>query len=252
MPWESATLPWVTVVFHGPAFSDTEKDSAAMDVLLDLHFGETSELYKRLVEQEQKVDALFTDNPRTADPELSGVYARVKKVEDLVVRSRRDPEDLRRGARTEAVPAKRLADAKSNLRYSLRPLARQHGARSPRRSPASCGMTGLSTRSTRPTGSTRPLTPEDLLAAGRKYFSDNRLVVTTLSHEKLPETIGKPASLAALAPRPPAPAAAGTGKELVRIESPLPHVVVKLLFPVGSAARPEGQGRTRATRRRRW
>ena len=29
--WPSATLPWVTVAFHGPAFTDTAQDSAALD-----------------------------------------------------------------------------------------------------------------------------------------------------------------------------------------------------------------------------
>ena len=42
VPWPSETLPWVTVAFHGPAFSESEKDYAAMDLLMDLFFGETS------------------------------------------------------------------------------------------------------------------------------------------------------------------------------------------------------------------
>jgi zinc protease len=42
VPWTSPTLPWVTVAFHGPAFSETEKDFAAMEMLMDLYFGETS------------------------------------------------------------------------------------------------------------------------------------------------------------------------------------------------------------------
>jgi zinc protease len=239
VPWESATLPWITAVFHGPAFSDTEKDSAAMDVLLDLHFGETSELYKRLVEQEQKVDALFTDNPRTEDPELSGVYARVKKVEDLAY-VRDEILKTYALARTQAVAAKRLADAKSNLRYSF--------VRSLDNTERIAATLARFVRYDRSFDTLNKayrvyasLTPEDLLAVGRKYFQDNRLVMTTLSHEKLPDTIGKPVSLAALAPKPPASAGAATSKELVRLESPLPQVVVKLLFSVGSAHDPKGK-----------
>ena len=59
VPWSSPTLPWVLAAFHGPAFSDTGKDFAAVDLLLDLTFGPTSDLYKRLVEEEQKVDQVF-------------------------------------------------------------------------------------------------------------------------------------------------------------------------------------------------
>ena len=237
VPWESATLPWLTAVFHGPAFSDTEKDFAAMDVLLDLHFGETSDVYKRLVEQEQKVDALFTDNPGTEDPELSGVYARVKKVEDLAY-VRDEILKTYALARSQAVPAKRLADAKSNLRYSF--------VRSLDNTERIAGTLARFVRYDRSFDTLNKayrvyasLTPEDLLAAARKYFQDNRLVMTTLAHEKLPESIGKSAALATLEPK--SQVRVGAGRELVRIESPLPQVVVKLLFPVGSAHDPKGK-----------
>ena len=36
LDWETPTLPWVTIGFHGPAFSETEKDFAALDILMDL------------------------------------------------------------------------------------------------------------------------------------------------------------------------------------------------------------------------
>ncbi|MCL4242917.1 MAG: insulinase family protein, partial [Dehalococcoidia bacterium] len=73
--WATPTLPWVAVGFHGPAFSATEKDYAALDVLLDLHFGETSDLYRRLVEKEQVVDQLFPYLPSQQDPGLATVFA---------------------------------------------------------------------------------------------------------------------------------------------------------------------------------
>jgi zinc protease len=59
VPWNAPGLPLVTVAFHGPAFSETEKDYAALDMLMGLSFGHTSELYQRLVVQEQTVDDLF-------------------------------------------------------------------------------------------------------------------------------------------------------------------------------------------------
>src|SRR5574341_682450 len=75
VPWPSATLPWVTVAFHGPAFSDRDQDYAAVDLLLDLAFGPTSDLYKKLVEQEQKVDRFGADAPRRKDPALMTIAA---------------------------------------------------------------------------------------------------------------------------------------------------------------------------------
>jgi len=108
----------VTAAFRGPAFSETGKDWAAMDVLLTLSFGPTSELYKRLVEQEQKVDQLFIDAPATVDPSLVTVFARVKRIGDAVYVRDEILSAFRRAA-TETVPGKRLADALSSERYGL-------------------------------------------------------------------------------------------------------------------------------------
>ena len=118
VPWTSPTLPWVTVAFHGPAFSETEKDFAAVNMLLDLNFGSTSELYKRLVQQEQKVDQLAVFSSTNIDPELPTIAARVKKLEDsLYVRD----EILKTMAALRSAPPdpKRLAEAKANRRYGF-------------------------------------------------------------------------------------------------------------------------------------
>ena len=80
------------------------------------------------------------------------------------------------------------------------------------------------------------LTPEDLQAAARKYFTDDRLVVTTLSHEPLPDAIATPPRLAAVSP-----AAAEVDLKVIRIESPLPQLNLKLLFRAGSAHDPRGK-----------
>ena len=84
VPWKTKTLPWVTVAFHGPAFSETAKDFAAVDLLFELWFGETSDLYRRLVQREQKVDQLRCDVSPSQDPGLVGAWARVKSPEDAL------------------------------------------------------------------------------------------------------------------------------------------------------------------------
>jgi zinc protease len=84
VPWPTATLPLVTVAFRAPAFSDTDKDNAALSMLLSLSFGRTSPLYKRLVQDEQKVDQLFDFTPNRVDPTLATIGARVKKPADAL------------------------------------------------------------------------------------------------------------------------------------------------------------------------
>ncbi len=90
VPWASDTLPWVTVGFPGPAFDEASKDSAAMDILASIFFGQTSDLYKQLVVTEQKVDELDVDVPASFDPSLFTVLARVKNSADCRLRPRSD------------------------------------------------------------------------------------------------------------------------------------------------------------------
>jgi zinc protease len=237
VPWPTQTLPWVTVAFHGPAFSDSDKDYAAMDLLMDLYFGETSDTYKRLVEQEQKVDGLFSDNPGNVDPGLTGVYARLKKMDDAL--SVRD-ELLKTfaEARSRPVAAKRLADAKSNARYGL--------VRSLDNTERIAATLARYVRYRRSFGTLnnvfrvyQSLTPEDLLAAARRYFTDNRLVLTTLSKDPMPASVETLPALESLAPK--TEVAEKTEVPVVLQKTTLPQVNVKLLFTVGSAHDPSGK-----------
>jgi zinc protease len=235
--WPTATLPWVTVAFHGPAFSDVKKDYAAVDLLFDLSFGETSDLYKKLVETEQKVDQLFYDSGGLADPSLVTVYARVKKLDDAVG-VRDDLLATFERLRDAPVDAKRLADAKSNARYAF-----------VRRLDNTETIAGTLARFVRYDRSYQTvnrlqrvydaLTPEDLRQAARTYFTDANLVLATLSKEAMPEAMAKLPALASLAPRKEA--TAGGGVDVLLQKTALPQLNVKLLFAVGSAHDPKGK-----------
>ena len=236
VPWTAETPPWVTVAFHGPAFSETAKDFAAVDLLSDLAFGPTSDLYKRLVEDEQKVDQLFPYAPPNVDPYLVTVAARVKKPEDAV--AVRDAILATFAAiRAEALPARRVEDAKANARYGL--------IRSLDNTEAIAATLARFVRYSRAYGTLNAfyrvydsLTPDDLLAAARKYFTDAGLVVTTLARDPLPG-IDK---LPALSTLERAPASVGGGAaKVIQVPSALPQLRVKLLFRVGSAHDPAGK-----------
>jgi zinc protease len=238
VPWTSPTLPWVTVAFHGPAFSDTKKDFAAMDLLFDLYFGETSDLHKKLVEDEQKVDQMFADSGGQQDPDLSTVYARVKKPADATyVRD----EILKTFAKAAAEPAdaKRLADAKSNARYGL--------ARRFDNTEAIAAIFARFVRHGRSAGTLNRLyrvyssvTPTDLQAAAKKSFIDSNLVVTTLAKDPLPESVAQLPAMATFAANAPSAGAAGDVNFLMQ-KNALPQVNVKLVFSAGSAHDPKGK-----------
>src|SRR5207302_9415635 len=79
----SETLPLIYEAFRGPAYPDYKKDKAALDLLAPLAFGENSELYQKLVLQEQKVEELSYSFDDHVDPELFNVTAKVKEPKDM-------------------------------------------------------------------------------------------------------------------------------------------------------------------------
>ncbi|HEU5163445.1 MAG TPA: insulinase family protein, partial [Thermoanaerobaculia bacterium] len=236
--WDTPTLPWVVVAFHGPAFSDTTKEFAATDMLLDLWFGPTSDIYKKLVEQEQVVDDFGIFFGPSKDPGLIPIYARLKKPGDAAhVRD----EILRTvaAAKATAVDAQRLRDAKSNARYSfVRRLDNTEAiagtiARFAHFEREYETLDNLYARY-------EELTPADLQAAANRWLTDARMVVTTLSAEPLPDAIAKQPAIESLAPKSAASAAAADLK-FITVASPLQQLTIKLLFDAGSAHDPKGK-----------
>jgi zinc protease len=244
VPWSSTTLPYVTVAYRGPAFNENDKEAAAMQTMFNLEFGETSDLYKKLVEDEQKVDALFYSDDPHVDPFPYTVFARVKKLDDVVyVRD----QILKTFAklRDKLEPADRVEQAKSYMRYSL--------VRSLDNSEAVAETLAEFVKFGRSYGTINnyyrqqaALTPADLQAAARKYFTDNNLIVTTLSKEAMPAAIATSPSLASFSAPAAAPAlsgAEGSSSDVRVIEQKgvIPQIELKLLFNAGSANDPAGK-----------
>jgi zinc protease len=233
--WTTPTLPWVTVAFHGPAFSETAKDWAAVDLLFDLSFGETSDLHRKLVVEEQKVDALFPDTGPNVDPGLVTVSARLKRAEDATYVRDQILQTFAR-ARASAPDARRLADQQSHLRNAF--------VRRLDSTDAIAATVARFAQYRRSYGTVNALfrtyaaiRPADLQAAARTYFTDERLVIATLSKDPLPAGVDRPPRLASLAPEAPASA----DQPVVLLPSKLPVVTVKLVFPAGSARDPKGK-----------
>ncbi len=234
VPWPTPTLPLVTAAFRAPAFSDTEKDGAALSMLLSLSFGRTSPLYKRLVQDEQKVDQLFEFAPNRVDPSLATIGARVKKAADALYVRDAILQTVAK-ARDTQVSAKELQDAKSAQKYGLvRTLDNTEQIAATLASYVHFNRSyGTLNRYYRLVDS---LTPADLQAAARKYLVDDSMVVTTLAHEALP------AGIEALPPLATMAAKIGDAKFDVLVQkSALPQLRFKLLFAAGSAHDPKGK-----------
>ncbi|HJW33877.1 MAG TPA: insulinase family protein [Holophagaceae bacterium] len=185
VPWDSPTIPLVSLAFHTPAkFSSTSKDALALDFVANLLFGPRSELYQRLVVREQKVDQLSAGGGDNKDPELFSIVARVKKAEDMAA-VREAILDACAQARALPFSAARLEGSKNEERVALaRRLDSTH---------AVAGYVARQLCYDRDPGVLEKVpalreavTPQDLSAIARATFTDAHRVETTLCFGALP------------------------------------------------------------------
>jgi zinc protease len=102
--------------WKSPAWSPTDKMAVATEVLGRVAFGPNSEVYRRLVIQEQRLQGLGAGFGLDRDPSLVSLTAMVKDPADLpTIRGELDAAVAR--ARDELVDAKVLADTKSAMKY---------------------------------------------------------------------------------------------------------------------------------------
>jgi zinc protease len=182
IPWPEPTLPWVTVAYKGPAYSDTEKDCAALDVLSFLGFSENSDLYQRLVIQQQKVDTLFASNPDHVDPYLFSVTARVKNPEHVKDVEQQILSTIS-GYKDTLVSADELDEVKRRLRYQFALGMNNSEAI------ASTVAHFIAIRRTPETINRvydlyAAITPDDIRNAARKYFAETSRTIVTLAGPK--------------------------------------------------------------------
>ncbi|MEO8129746.1 MAG: pitrilysin family protein [Bryobacteraceae bacterium] len=177
--WPSPTLPWIEIAYRAPAYSDTDKDGAALDLLGYLGFSTNSDLYQRLVIRDQKVDVLATDDSSHVDPYLFGVVSRVKKASDLPDIQEQILSTLN-GFKDTLISAERLDAVKRHLRYEF--------ALRMNNSEAIAGTVARYVALRRTPETINRLydlydtvTPEDIRDVARKYFAESSRTVVTLT-----------------------------------------------------------------------
>ena len=116
--FHAPTPPLLAIAYHAPAYGDEVIDSAVLDLISFQTFGESSDLYKRLVFDEQKVDIFYPGYYDHADPYLFSLVARVKNPEDVGYVEEQILAEVEK-LKTEKVPAEELENVKSHLRYQF-------------------------------------------------------------------------------------------------------------------------------------
>jgi zinc protease len=182
LTWDGPTQPWLVMAYRGPSYVPTEKDMPALDLVSSIYFSQSSDLYRKLVIQEQAVDQLFSYFPDQKDPGMLLIAARLTDVANAVnVRDSINATLVK--ARTQLVADSKIEETKSRLRYGFTSqldnssgiaemLARTvHFSRTPETVNEVFRTYGA-------------LTARDVRDMANKYFVDSQRVTFTLSSDE--------------------------------------------------------------------
>ena len=173
------TLPIIDIAYKGDAFDPDNRDFVAALLLGDLAFGENSDLYKKLVIKEQKVQFIASSIPMNRDLPLFEIYSMVKKPDDINY-VRDEVYCTLEEFKTTPVDPKKLEDLKRRQKYGF-----LMGLDTPD------NVAGRLARFVALSGSIevveelysrfQQITPEDIMAATRKYFVPEQRTVVVLT-----------------------------------------------------------------------
>lgn len=235
--WQGPTLPWIVMAYRAPAFDPNGREMQSLNLLGDLYFGQTSELFQRLVVRERLVDALFANMPDRKDETLMLIGARLNSAESAATVIEAIQDTLVQ-ARTQALDPQRLAETKSRAKYSF---ANTLGSSS---SIAATLARFVQYERTPETlnqmyAQFDLVTPEDILVAANTWLVDRNRTTVTLSNdasfagiEALQDIDSRVASVAA---------EGGPAIATLEMPSQSPLVNVALMFEAGSAYDPPGK-----------
>ena len=180
--WPAQTLPRLVIGYHGPAYSDENIDKAALDLLAEISFSQTSKLYQKLVIDEQKCLSLYASFPDRRDPHLLMINAIIKEDNDLGYVEGEVLTEIKR-LKTELIQEDVLDEVRSNMKYSV--------ANSLGTTDGVAGMLAFYINLAADPATLNKLfdlydkvTPQDMQEMAVKYFTENNSTVVTLTGGK--------------------------------------------------------------------
>jgi zinc protease len=180
--YKGRTLPLIWIGYKGDAFDPTDKMVVSASLLADLAYGENSEIYKKLVIREQKVEWIGADFGFNRDPKLYDVYGRVKKAEDIQYVLDEIDETATR-FKADLVSEQDLENIKKRTRYrflmGLDTPGHVAGALA-----RTIALTGGIEAIEVLYGTLSTITPEDIRAAAQRYLQNERRTVLVLKGGK--------------------------------------------------------------------
>ena len=170
--------PYVSLNYKGPAFSDKSIELPALNILTTLLFDESGDLYQKLVVKEQKARSLNGGPGSTRDAQLISIGSSVIRATDLQYVKDEITKALE-NAKTVPVDAKKLADTKSNIKYSF--AMRLDSPDQIANSVAQyIWLSGNPESLNNYYSLFDKVTPQDIMNVAKKYFNDNTLTISTI------------------------------------------------------------------------
>jgi zinc protease len=175
--WPAPTLPILAIAYRAPAFDAESVDMPGLDVLSQVHFGETSPIFQSLVIEKQWVDFISAGATDQADPPLYTILTRVREPEKLEEVRKALLDEVDRIAK-EAVDEKDLEATKSHMKYDF--LLRMDTADAVANTMAHyLSLTNDPKTVNRVYGLYDRVSPGDVLSLAQKYLRpENRTIVT--------------------------------------------------------------------------
>jgi len=176
---EGSIPPYISLNYKGPGFDAKGMESPALDILNTILFSQNSQLYKKLVLDEQKVRSINGGLYDTRDPNLISIDASIVKKSDMQYVKDEVVKAID-AVKENGVDEKMLAETKSRLKYSF-----AMGIDSP--SSIANILSNIIQLSGDPEAintiyeNYEKVTVEDIKAAAKKYFTPERLTVGTIS-----------------------------------------------------------------------
>lgn len=176
--YEGQTLPIVWVSYKIDAFSASDRTYIAARVLGELAFGETSDIYRRLVLDQQVVQSIGVDSREMRDPGLWTVQASIKDSSqvDAVLA---EIEKTVQAFRTQQPSLEQVEAVKSNMRYSF-VMSMDSPSRVAGALASGAGVVGSVDAMEEMYRTLAKVTPADVQAAAQKYLVPERRTIGVL------------------------------------------------------------------------
>jgi zinc protease len=112
------TLPILCVAYKALEFDPASRDMGACNLLGELAFGETSDIYKKLVLNQQRVEFIQADFFSNRDPGLMTIYTMIKDEQDIDNIKQEIYQNIE-FFQNNYIEEQRLNDLKNHLKYQF-------------------------------------------------------------------------------------------------------------------------------------